>query len=122
MAGDELFEDLPAQSLPLREGTVGAPRLRRPERDQIALRAADLDSLLAPARPARIIWAYVEELDLSALYGPIRAREGTPNYQPIDPRLMLALWLYATSDGGAARGRWRGCARARTPIAGCAAG
>jgi transposase len=110
MAGDELFEDLPQQVGPVREGQEGAPRLRQPERDQIELRAVDLDSLLAADHPARIFWRYVEGLDLSQLYGAIKAREGTPGHPPIDPRLMLALWLYATSDGvGSARALARLC-------------
>jgi hypothetical protein len=47
MAGEELFEDLPEQARPERDHGAGAPRLRRPIRDQIELRAVDLDSLLA---------------------------------------------------------------------------
>lgn len=110
MAGEELFEGLAEHRAPKQGGSDGAPRLRRPERDQIELRAVDLDSLLAADHPARIIWAYVERLDLCALYAPIRAREGTPGHPPIDPRLMLALWLYATSDGvGSARALERLC-------------
>jgi transposase len=110
MMGDELFDDLPEQKGPGREGHEGAPRLRQPERDQIELRAVDLDSLLASDHPARLIWGYVEGLDLSRLYATIKAREGTPGHPPIDPRLMLALWLYATSDGvGSARTLARLC-------------
>ncbi len=110
MAEDELFDGLPEQRASKPIGSEGGPRLRQPERDQIELRPFDLDSLLAADHPARIIWAYVERLDLGALYAPIRAREGTPGHPPIDPRLMLALWLYATSDGvGSARALARLC-------------
>jgi transposase len=110
MAGDELFEDLPEQARPARDGGAGAVRLRRPARDQIELRAVDLDSLLAADHLARIVWRYVEGLDLRALYEPIKAREGAPGHPPIDPRLMLGLWLYATSEGvGSARALERLC-------------
>jgi transposase len=110
MAGDELFEDLPGQGVPRRERGEGAPRLRQPERDQIELRPVDLDSLLPGDHLARIIWRYVEGLDLEVLYEPIKAREGVPGHPPIDPRLMLGLWLYATSDGvGSARALARLC-------------
>jgi len=110
MAGEELFEDLPDQAGPQRARTAGSPRLRQPERGQIELRAVDLDSLLAADHPARIIWAYVAKLDLSALYEPIRVREGTPGHPAIDPRLMLALWLHGTSEGvGSARALARLC-------------
>jgi transposase len=110
MSGDELFESLPELLAP--KAARGAPRLRQPERDQIALRACDLDSLLGSDHPARVIWAYVERLtdELLPLYDAIEAREGVPGHPPIDPRLMLALWLYATSEGiGSGRALARLC-------------
>jgi transposase len=108
MGGTELFDDLPEQQAP--RAPEGAVRLRQPVRDQSEFRSVDLESLLPPGHRARIIWAYVEKLDLSALYEPIKAREGRPGHPPIDPRLMLALWLYATSEGvGSARALARLC-------------
>lgn len=103
MGREGLFEDLPEVLAP--ERAAGSrPRLRQPVRDQVELRAVDLDSLVAAADPVRVIWAYVERLDLAALYAPIKAREDTPGHPPIDPRLLLALWLYAISQGvGSAR-------------------
>jgi transposase len=75
-----------------------------PERHQIEWRASDLDSLLPEDHQARMVWSYVEKLDLSAEYAAIRATEGSPGRPPIDPRILLALWLYATLDGtGSAR-------------------
>jgi|TARA_B100001971_G_C18195816_1_gene541362 transposase len=102
MVGDSLFEDLPDVSGGLK--VAGRPRLREPERDQIELRAVDLDALLGADHPARTIWAYVETLDLGALEAAVRARTHTPGQAPVSPRLLLALWLYATSQGvGSAR-------------------
>jgi transposase len=70
----------------------------------------DLDSLIGAEHPARVIWAYVEKLDLSALEEAVRAREHTPGQAPASPRLLLALWLYATSQGvGSARALARLC-------------
>lgn len=43
MAADELFGELPEQAKPQAEA---APRLREPQRDQIALRVVDLESLI----------------------------------------------------------------------------
>ena len=75
-----------------------------PVRDQIELRAMDIDSLIGSDHPARVIWGYVERLDLRALEDAIKARDGTPGGPAIAPRLLLALWLYATSEGvGSAR-------------------
>jgi transposase len=46
----------------------------------------------------------VEKLDLSAFYEPIRAREGGVGRTATDPKVLLALWLFAISDGvGSAR-------------------
>jgi transposase len=57
-----------------------------------------------------LIWAYVGELDLCELEGAIKAREGRPGHPAITPRLLLALWLYATSEGvGSARALARLC-------------
>jgi transposase len=64
----------------------------------------DLESQLASDHRARVVWAFVERLDLSGLYERIRAREGEPGRPPPDPRIFLALWLYATLEGvGSAR-------------------
>src|ERR671925_622189 len=66
MADEELFGELPEQVKP-RAGAEprGAPRLREPMREQIELRAVDIESLIGQEHPARVIWAYVEGLDLS---------------------------------------------------------
>ena len=112
MAGDELFGELPPQARPRVEQVGGAPRLREPERDQIELRAMDIDSLIGGDHPVRVIWAYVEGLNLSELEDRIKARDHTPGHPAISPRLLLALWLYATSDGvGSARALTRLCER-----------
>jgi len=112
MAGDELFEGLPARARPQTdELRRGAPRLCEPERDQIELRAVDIDSLIGQDHRLRVIWTYVVGLDLSALEDRIKARNGTPGHPAISPRLLLALWLYASSEGvGSARALERLCA------------
>src|SRR3546814_14973582 len=106
MARDGLFEDLPEQPGP--ERAAGRARLREPERDQIELRAVDLDSLIGAEHPARVIWADVEQLDLSTLEEAVRAGEQTPGQEPASPRQLLALGLYAPSRGGGRRGGWHG--------------
>lgn len=52
----------------------------------------------------------MEGLDLSELYSRIKAVEGRAGRPPIDPRILLALWLYATLEGvGSARALARLC-------------
>jgi transposase len=111
MAGDELFEGLPERAKPQSEAAPpGAPRLREPERDQIELRAVDIDSLIGEDHLARVIWTYVVGLDLSELENRIKARGDRPGHPATSPRLLLALWLYATSQGiGSARALDRLC-------------
>jgi transposase len=73
-------------------------------RSQLNWDLVDLDSLLAVDHRARLVWQFAEDLDLTAFYAAIRSREGTAGRPPADPRVLLALWLYATLEGvGSAR-------------------
>jgi transposase len=103
-----LFADLPppsarelerARAQAAERGRQGAPRVLEANRAQIELRASDLESLLAEDHRARLVWGYVERQDLSALYDAIKARGAAPGRCAIDPRILFALWLYATLDG-----------------------
>jgi transposase len=109
MADGGLFDELPESAVPDAR-PAGAPRLREPMRDQIELRAVDIDALLGLEHPARVIWAYVERLDLRLLEEEVKAREHTTGQAPASPRLLVALWLFATSEGiGSARALARLC-------------
>jgi transposase len=59
----------------------------------------DLESVLAADHPARLVWGYVERQDLSRLEQGIKARGSNPGRRAIDPRILFALWLYATLQG-----------------------
>jgi transposase len=79
-------------------------RLRLPERHQVEFRYLALDQLLPDDHQARLVWAYVQGLDLTPLYQTIQARQGVAGRDANDPRILMALWLYATFDGvGSAR-------------------
>jgi len=82
----------------------GAPRLVVPNRAQMELRSVDLESLLPADHAARAVWEFVESLDVSPLYAAVQSVEGSAGRPAIDPRIYLALWLYATIEGvGSAR-------------------
>src|SRR5665213_654962 len=100
-----LFDDLPEHPGRGSEGAgAGKARLRVPVRDEVRLEAVDLEALIGEDHAARLIWAYVERLDFSDFEAKVRSREGLPGMPQTSPRLLLALWLYATSDGvGSAR-------------------
>jgi transposase len=87
-----------------------APRLQHAVRDQVELRARELESLIAPEHRARSVWQFVQSLDLAYLHKSIRAVEGRPGRAPIDPAILVGLWLYATLEGvGSARELARLC-------------
>ena len=103
-----LFEDLPEPSPAQVQQTQaqaaskrgqGAPRLLEANRSQIELRASDLESLLSEDHRARLVWGYVVHQDLSKLFEAIKARGSNAGRAAIDPRILFALWLYATLDG-----------------------
>jgi transposase len=89
---------------------VGQPRFQPPNRTQVEFRACCWNDLLPDDHPAQIVWEHVKSLDLSPLYNRIKAVEGRPGQPPIDPRILMALWLYATLRGvGSARELDRRC-------------
>lgn len=103
-----LFEDLPepsqaqvqkARAKVAHKRSEGAPRLLEPNRCQVELRASDLESLLPEDHRARLVWGYVVRQDLSRLIEAIKARGSNAGRAAIDPRILFALWLYATLDG-----------------------
>jgi len=101
-----LFASLPESAAVTEPSATAepAPRVLLAERNQIELRAVDLEATISLDHPARNVWAFVERLDLSALYGAIGSVEGRAGRAAIDPKILLALWLYATVDGvGSAR-------------------
>jgi transposase len=83
---------------------MSQPRLRLARRDQMTFRCESLDQLLPPDHMVRTVWAFTLQLDLTPLYATIKAVKGHVGNTPIDPRILFALWLYATLDGvGSAR-------------------
>jgi transposase len=112
MSGAGLFEELAEQLGPERAVSSGAPRVQQPRRDEPSWQVVDLDALIAPDHPARLGWSFVTSLELAELYASIKACTHTVGRTPIDPRLLLALWLYAVIDGvGSAREIVRLCQR-----------
>ena len=83
---------------------LASVRLRQPERRQMAMVVACLDDLVTATHPVRMLQAVVERLDLEQFYEPIQARQGVAGRDATDPRLLVALWLYACTCGmGSAR-------------------
>ncbi|MGH2521505.1 MAG: IS1182 family transposase [Anaerolineales bacterium] len=88
-----------AQAKAANQRGQGSPRLLEPNRLQIELRASDLESLLPEDHRARLVWGYVVHQDLSKLFEAVKACGSNAGRAAIDPRILFALWLYATLDG-----------------------
>jgi len=102
-----LFSLPPAPS-PTSRPTLADPkhgaRLRQADRSQITWGRIDLNAALPEDHSARAIWSVIEKLDLSLLYAQIEARGEVAGASAIDPKILLALWVFATSEGqGSAR-------------------
>lgn len=85
-------------------------RVKRPERFQVEMQFYALDELLAKDHHARLVWQYVESLDLSPLYIKFEVTANTSGRSGISPEILFALWMLATIDGiGSAREIDRRC-------------
>jgi transposase len=107
-------DDLPEPPSPAQAAqsmATGKPRLRVPVRDQIEMRWESLDDLLESDHPARIVWGAVCTLDLKSWLSEIKAVERHVGRDATDPRLLVALCVFATLKGiGSARELARLCA------------
>lgn len=77
----------------------GDARTQLPERRQIEMQFLSLDQWLDAEHRVRSVWQYVESLDLSEFYQSIKATRGNVGRDAIDPRILFALWLFATIEG-----------------------
>ena len=79
-------------------------RVVRPDRRQVRWDMVDLEGLLPADHRARVVWSFVESLDLSELYERVKSHKGEAGRPAADPAVLLSLWLYATIEGvGSAR-------------------
>jgi transposase len=100
----------PPVRAPLSIVPPGTPRLRQANRRQIEFRACSWNDLLPEDHQARVVWNFVEGLDLSELLQQIQSVAGEAGRPAIDPRILMALWIYATLRSvGSARELARRC-------------
>jgi transposase len=74
-------------------------KIRIPHRDQMEMRMLSLDQMLTVDHPARAVWAFVEELDLTAWTSAIVSKRGMAGAKALNPRVLASLWIMATLDG-----------------------
>jgi len=79
-------------------------RVNSPQRGQVMMHMLSLDEMIRADHPVRNVWRYVCSLDLAAFYQDIQAVKGGVGRDAVDPRILLALWIFATLEGvGSAR-------------------
>ena len=69
------------------------------ERDRLVLEQVDIDRLIDQNHPARNIWHLLSRLNLSQFSGPVKAVQGHAGRNAWEPRLLIAIWLYAYARG-----------------------
>lgn len=77
----------------------GRKRLRSASRDQMEFKIGSIDDLIAQNHRARDVWEYVSLLDLSSFHEDIRVTENGNGPGTLDPKIAMALWLFATLNG-----------------------
>jgi transposase len=90
----------------------GEARVRRSDLRQSVFRPRTFDELIPPDHRGCAIVKFVEEIDLALFYGSIQSRGSEPRRPAADPAMLVALCLFATSEGiGSARRLERLCDR-----------
>lgn len=104
MEQPQLFDPGEPQETGKKATGKGKARILTANRQQVEMYIAALDSLLPADHPVRVVWEMAQQYDLSRFYEQIDSLEGGAGRPAIDPRILLAVWLYATSEGmGSAR-------------------
>jgi transposase len=85
-------------------------KLRTAVRTQLEYSYGCIDDLIPEDHRARLIWQYIEKLDISPLLKDAHSFVGGKGAPTTDPKILLALWLFAITDGvGSARELARLC-------------
>jgi len=88
------------------------PRILSADRHQFRLLPTTIDELVDINHRVRDVWMWLDSFSLEPFYARIRARGSEPGRPAIDPKILLCLWIFATSEGiGSARQLDRLCER-----------
>lgn len=73
-------------------------RVQRPQRNQVEMRFLALDEMLEKDHRARVVWQFVQTIDIQPLYADFKTTSNSEGRSPIAPEVLVALWLLATID------------------------
>lgn len=76
-------------------------KLKTASREQFEFRQSCLDQLVPDDHKVRLIWDFVDEMDLSICLDGISSFYGGRGRPSIDPKILLTLWIYTIIDGNA---------------------
>jgi transposase len=77
----------------------GTPRLKTANRHQIEFRVGSIDQLIPDDHRVRLVWDFLQQLDLSGYLKTIKSVKGCAARPAIDPKIITAIWLYGTIQG-----------------------
>ena len=99
-----VLSEAEGEGRPKSEARFGKPRYEVIDREQLCWRRVDVERLIGAEHPARAVWEFIGQLDLSAYQEEVRAVEGKAGRPGWEPRLLISLWVYGYSKGvGSAR-------------------
>ncbi len=75
------------------------PRFEPVNRQQIVLEPVDVEQLIGADHPARNVWTLLGRMDLNGFHSEVKAVEGHAGRNMWEPRLLIAIWIYAYSRG-----------------------
>ncbi len=81
------------------KGDAAEARLKVVDRKQLVFRTVDVDRLIEEDHPARAIWEFVGQMDLSRYTEQVRSVAGGAGRPAFDPQLLVSLWVYSYSLG-----------------------
>lgn len=74
-------------------------RVSRPERMQVDFLPRSIDEMVPRDHRCRIVWRFVQSLDLDPFYETIQVSDSQAGRNKIAPEILISLWLMATLDG-----------------------
>lgn len=76
-----------------------APKFIHIDRSQTRWGVIDVESLIGPQHPARIVWMLLGRIDLSVFENCGRSLKGQVGAPRHSPRLLISVWIYAITLG-----------------------
>jgi len=74
-------------------------KLKSPCRTQVEFQMCSLNDLVNEGHKARTVWDFVDAMDTSVCLRNISTISGAIGRPAVDPKILLALWIYSILDG-----------------------